>query len=82
MYRFLPTIDRDVVDKCIQHNSYCRRQENDLLSMMIDERKHIRELACRKIKVAREMIVVTLADLVIQEKQTQNSTLKQLTIIS
>jgi len=43
-----------VVDKCIQHNGYYGHPENVILNMMIDERKHIRELAARRIKVARE----------------------------
>ena len=52
--RFLPSIERDVVDKCIQQNGYYGHPENVLLNMMIDERKYIRELAARKLKAARE----------------------------
>jgi hypothetical protein len=51
--RFLPSVERDVVDKCIQQNGYYGHPENVILNMMTDERKHIRELAVRKIKAAR-----------------------------
>ena len=46
--RFLPLSEREVVDKCIQQNGYYGHPENFLLNMMIDERKHIRELAAKK----------------------------------
>lgn len=52
--RFLSSNDRDVVDRCIQHNAYYGHPENVILNMMVDERKHIRELAARKVKAARE----------------------------
>ena len=52
--RFLPSAERDIVDKCIQQNGFYGHPENVLLNMLVDDRKHIRELAARKIKVARE----------------------------
>src|ERR1051325_3364788 len=48
--RFLPSTERDVVDKCIQQNGYYGHPENLLLNMMIDQRKHIRELAAERLK--------------------------------
>lgn len=52
--RFLSSNERDVVDRCIQQNTYYGHPENVILNMMVDERKHIRELAARKVKAARE----------------------------
>ena len=57
--RFLPLSDRDVVDKCIQQNAYYGHPENVLLNMMIDKRKHIRQLAVSKIRAAREAADLT-----------------------
>lgn len=55
--RFLPENERTVVDKCIQRNAYFGHPENIILSMLVDERKEIRELAARRIKLAREATV-------------------------
>ena len=52
--RFLSDSERKVVDKSIQQNGYCGHPENVILNMMIDNRAHIRELAARKTKLARE----------------------------
>ena len=57
--RFLPLGDRDVVDKCIQQNAYYGHPENVLLNMMVDKRKHIRQLAVSKIRAAREAADLT-----------------------
>ena len=43
-----------IVDPVIQHNSYFAHPENLLLSMMTDDRPHIRELALRRILKARD----------------------------
>jgi len=52
--RFFSESDRLVVDKCIQRNVFFGHPENILLSMLVDERKEIRELAARRIKLARQ----------------------------
>jgi len=52
--RFLSESDRLVVDKCIQRKAFFGHPENILLSMLVDERKEIRELAARRIKLARQ----------------------------
>jgi hypothetical protein len=52
--RFLPDDARAVVDKCIQRNGFFAHPENVLLTMVVDERKEIRELAARRIKLARQ----------------------------
>ena len=55
--RFLCESDRLVVDKCIQRNAFFGHPENILLSMLVDDRKEIRELAARRIKLARQSTV-------------------------
>jgi len=51
---FLSDSDRLVVDKCIQRNAFFGHPENILLSMLVDQRKEIRELPARRIKLARQ----------------------------
>ena len=48
--RFLPTHLRSVVDPVIQRNAYFSHPENLLLGMLKIERKHIRELALKRIQ--------------------------------
>ena len=43
-----------IADPVIQRNSYFAHPENMLLSMMTDDRPHIRELALRQILKARD----------------------------
>lgn len=45
---------KDIVAPVIQRNAYFAHVENVLLCMLQDDRKHIRELAQRKIKKARK----------------------------
>jgi hypothetical protein len=52
--RFLSESDRLVADKCIQRNVFLGHSENILLSMLVDDRKEIRELAAKRIKLARQ----------------------------
>lgn len=47
--RYLPEDIKVVLDLVIQRNAYFAHPENLLLSMMTDNNKHIRELACRRI---------------------------------
>ena len=51
---FLPNDIRAVVHKCIQRNAFFANPENILLTMLVDERQEIKELAARRIKVARK----------------------------
>lgn len=53
--RYLPDELKKVIDPAIQRNSYFAHPENILLAMMTDERKHIRELAARRLLKARSM---------------------------
>ena len=53
--RFLPNDVRDVVDRSIRRNCYLAHPENLLLTMLVDERKEIRELAARRVKAARSV---------------------------
>ncbi|GBP37966.1 hypothetical protein EVAR_84953_1 [Eumeta japonica] len=48
-----------IVDTVIQRNGYFAHSENLLLAMITDERKHIRELAARRILKARSSAVQT-----------------------
>ena len=57
--RFLPEDERQVVDKCIQRNAFFGHPENILISMLVDDRKEIRELAARRIKCARQTAAPT-----------------------
>ena len=52
--RFLSESDRQIVDKCIQRNAFMSHPENNLISMLVDDRRDIRELAARRIKCARQ----------------------------
>jgi hypothetical protein len=52
--RFLPDDARAKVDKCLQQNAYFAHSENLLLSMLVDERREIRELAVRRIQRAKQ----------------------------
>ena len=52
--RYLTDELKAIVDPVIQRNSYFAQPENLLLSMMTDERPHIRELAIRRILKARD----------------------------
>lgn len=51
--RYLEPDLQDIIDPVIQRNSYFAHEENLLLAMLTDDRKHIRELAFRRIKAAR-----------------------------
>jgi hypothetical protein len=51
--RYLPEELRAIVDQVIQRNGYFGHPENILLSMITDNRKHIRELGLRRIMRAR-----------------------------
>ncbi|GBM29130.1 hypothetical protein AVEN_40137-1 [Araneus ventricosus] len=44
---------KKVVDPVISHNAFMKHFKNLLLSMLVDERRHIRELAVRRIVKAR-----------------------------
>ena len=52
--RYLEAKHRDVVDVVIQRNAYFCHTEHMLVAMLADERKHIRELACRRVLAARK----------------------------
>lgn len=52
--RFLPENLRYVVDSVVERNAFFAHPENLLVSMLFDERDHIRELAFRRIIKARE----------------------------
>ena len=52
--RYLDTKHKAVIDAVIQRNGYFCHTENMLVAMLTDERKHIRELACRRILAARK----------------------------
>lgn len=52
--RFLPENLKSVVDPVIERNAFYAHPENLLVSMLFDERDHIRELALQKIITARE----------------------------
>ena len=44
---------RDVVNRVLQRNGFFAHPENILISMLIDEQKHVRELAWRRILKCR-----------------------------
>ena len=50
---YLPLELRAIVDRVIQRNGFFGHPENILLSMITDERKHVRELGLRRIMRAR-----------------------------
>lgn len=52
--RYMPDHLRKVVDVVIQRNGYFAHVENLLLSMLYDDRAHIRKLACRRVIAARK----------------------------
>lgn len=52
--RFLPDNLRSVIDSVIERNAFFAHPENLLVSMLHDDRDHIRELALRRIINARE----------------------------
>ncbi|GBO39042.1 hypothetical protein AVEN_98785-1 [Araneus ventricosus] len=45
-----------VVDPVIQGNAFFAHSENVPLAMLVDEREHIRELGCRRILKARQIV--------------------------
>jgi len=51
--RYLEPKCTAIIDDVIQRNAYFSHTENILLAILTDERKHIRELACRRILAAR-----------------------------
>jgi hypothetical protein len=53
--RYLPDELKAVVDPVIQRNAYFSHPENLLLSMLTDDDRKIRELACRRILKARSL---------------------------
>lgn len=57
--RYLPDHLRDLVRKVISHNGFFAHSENILLAMLEDERPPIRELAVRRILLARSSFVLT-----------------------
>lgn len=52
--RYLCEEHRNIVDRVIQRNAYYAHPENVLICMLNDERKHIRELALRRLLQARQ----------------------------
>lgn len=54
--RFLPEYMKSVVDSVIERNAFFAHPENLLVSMMFDNRDHIRELALRRIIEARNTV--------------------------
>ncbi|KAF2895844.1 hypothetical protein ILUMI_10331 [Ignelater luminosus] len=52
--RFLPKNLRSVVDSFIERNGFFAHPKNLLVSMLFDDRNHIRELALRRIIKARK----------------------------
>lgn len=52
--RYLPANLRQVVEPVIERNSFFAHPENLLLSMVMDDRKHIRELGLRRIIKSRQ----------------------------
>lgn len=53
--RYLPNKIKKIIDPVIQRNSYFAHPENLLLAMLADNRKHIRELALRRILKCRTL---------------------------
>jgi len=52
--RYLSKDMRAIVDPVIQRNAFFGHSENILVAMLTNERRHIRELASRRIMVARQ----------------------------
>lgn len=52
--RFLPGNLKSIVDSVIERNAFFAHPENLLISMLVDDRDYIRELALRRIIKARE----------------------------
>ena len=61
--RFLSESDRLVIDKCIPRNAFFGHPENILKSMLVNDRKEIRELAARRIKFSRQSPVADYSEL-------------------
>lgn len=51
--RIFPDTVTTIIDKVFTDNGYFAHPENLLLSMLVDSRKHVRELAARRIQKAR-----------------------------
>lgn len=51
--RYLPETLKKIIDPVIQRNGYFAHPEGILLAMITDEKKHVRELAARRILKAR-----------------------------
>lgn len=51
--RFLPENLLQVIDPVIERNAFFAHPENLILSMIVDERAHIRELGLRRIVMAK-----------------------------
>ena len=51
--RYLPEHLLEIIDPVIQRNAFFAHPENLLLAMAMDERKHIRELAFRRLLKSR-----------------------------
>ncbi|KAL4718111.1 hypothetical protein ACJJTC_005692 [Scirpophaga incertulas] len=71
--RYLPDDLKGIVDTVIQRNAYFAHAENVLLAMITDERKHIRELAARRILKARSSAAVERAVKITTEAATSMS---------
>lgn len=54
--RYLPDNQKQLVFSVIERNAFCAHPENLLLSMICDERKHIRELGLRRVLKARQTV--------------------------
>ena len=53
--RYLQTKFKNIIDKVIQRNAYFAHAENVLIGMLANDRKHIRELALRRILNCRTL---------------------------
>jgi len=54
--RFLPEHIKNIIYSALQRNGYFAHPENILISMLADNKQHIRELGLRRILKSREMI--------------------------
>ncbi|KAF2902020.1 hypothetical protein ILUMI_04171 [Ignelater luminosus] len=68
--RFLPKNLRSVMDSVIERNAFFAHPENLLVSMLFDDKDHIRELALRRIIKARELKVAQNAGYLNLQKLT------------
>ena len=71
--RYLPAELKEVVDPVIQRNGFFGHPENLLLTMITDERKHIRELGLRRILKARSNPVVGIRKFTIPDLNFNSS---------